>query len=475
MQSLIILHTNDIHGRVEGLARIATLVAQIKDENPETPVLYFDIGDVEEPARRLSNVTKGAGMHRLLNLAGCDAAVTGNGAWLRYGPQILAKHTAVARYPILGANLRQGNGDPMDGVQPSVLPEVEGLRLGLVGLTASFPGHAASFNLHELPPAPFVRERAAQLNADGADAIIVLSHMGLPTDRELAQQLSGEVLLILGAHTHDLLPEGEQVEGVWVAQAGEYAQHLGRIDLTCDGELAVSRVSVIPITDNIAPSPAVLAEAERIEAEGQAYLDEIIGELIEPLDFAADQECGAANLMADVMCQRMKADFAVAAAGEAFEGPLPAGPLRRGALWDVCSSTANPAAVELTGEQLTQLLTKGLDLVFAGERIRSLRGRPRGLFHISGGTIKDGVVYIGDAPLDPERTYRVAGSDWEFEPYGGYVPKEWGLQPEYDMPTILREAVEDYLRDRGPIHVTGGRLGGIGERNAANLEKSPLD
>ena len=86
MQRVIILHTNDIHGRIEGLARIATLAQRIKAENPGAAVLYFDCGDVEEPSQRLSNLTKGAAMHRLLNLAGCDAAVIGNGAWLRGCP-----------------------------------------------------------------------------------------------------------------------------------------------------------------------------------------------------------------------------------------------------------------------------------------------------------------------------------------------------------------------------------------------------
>jgi 2',3'-cyclic-nucleotide 2'-phosphodiesterase (5'-nucleotidase family) len=41
MQRLIILHTNDIHGRVEGLAGVATLVEQIRAENPRVPVLFL--------------------------------------------------------------------------------------------------------------------------------------------------------------------------------------------------------------------------------------------------------------------------------------------------------------------------------------------------------------------------------------------------------------------------------------------------
>src|SRR3954469_19895048 len=72
VQKFIILHSNDIHGRIEGLARIATLVEQIRAENVDIPVLYFDAGDSEETSTRLSNLTKGVAMHRLLTVAGCD-------------------------------------------------------------------------------------------------------------------------------------------------------------------------------------------------------------------------------------------------------------------------------------------------------------------------------------------------------------------------------------------------------------------
>jgi len=61
---LTILHTNDIHGRVDGLARVATLVETACRESTH-PVLYMDAGDVEETTNRLSNITKGVAMHRL--------------------------------------------------------------------------------------------------------------------------------------------------------------------------------------------------------------------------------------------------------------------------------------------------------------------------------------------------------------------------------------------------------------------------
>ena len=52
---------------------------------------------------------------------------------------------------------------------------------------------------------------------------------------------------------------------------------------------------------------------------------------------------------------------------------------------------------------------------------------------------------IDGLPVDPARSYRVAGSDWEFEPYGGYADPASGLRPKCDVPTILREALEEYL------------------------------
>ena len=54
--------------------------------------------------------------------------------------------------------------------------------------------------------------------------------------------------------------------------------------------------------------------------------------------------------------------------------------------------------------------------------------------------------------------YRVAGSDWELEPHGPYADEAWQLTVDFDVPTILREAVEDYLRRHGRVGVSPPRL-----------------
>jgi len=102
---LTILHTNDIHGRQERIAQIATIVERERAA-ADHRLLYMDAGDVEETENRLSNITKGTAMHRLMNHTGCAVATVGNACWLRYGPAVLAEHARAARYPLLLANLQ---------------------------------------------------------------------------------------------------------------------------------------------------------------------------------------------------------------------------------------------------------------------------------------------------------------------------------------------------------------------------------
>lgn len=463
MQSLIILHSNDIHGRIEGLARIATLVEQARAEYPDIPVLYVDGGDIEETAEYISNVTRGVAMYRLLSVAGCQVATVGNGGILRYGPQLLEEYAAAADYPLLLANLRTADGEILPGTLPATILEAGSLRIGIIGLTAKFFDiYETFFGLRTFPEIPLLPELTTELRQQGADIVILLSHLGLPDDRIVAEAVQDEIDLIIGAHTHDVLTEGEWVGKIPIAQAGMYAEYLGRIDSQWDGtQLTVQRMSLIPVTKDIPQSERVLAEMHIITQEVQPFLDEIVGELAEPLDFATDRECGTANLTADMLRERMNADVGLIAASVSILTSLPAGPLTRKVLWDACPSPANPGVVNMTGVQLSALIMKGLDLELAQDTPRAMRGLQRGLFHLSGAVIRAGRILVHDQPVEPERIYRVAASDWEFESFGGYADPAWELRPTYDVPVIIREALEEYLQHHRPVHVTTGRSGPI--------------
>jgi 2',3'-cyclic-nucleotide 2'-phosphodiesterase (5'-nucleotidase family) len=465
-QQIIILHTNDIHGRTDGIARVATVVDRIRAEHSDIPVLYFDLGDVEESTVALSSLTKGAAMHRLLSAAGCDAAAIGNAALLSYGAGVLQDEAAFARYPLLMANLRRGDGSPIPGTEPRYLLQTGSLTLGLVGITTDMPElgniYESLMKLSILPPASTVREHCAALRQNGAGAVILLSHMGLALDRQLAGDLQGEVALILGGHTHDLLPDGERIGEVAIAQAGEYAQHIGRVDALWDGEhFRVERMSIIPITEDIPTAALVLTEVAAAGAGTASYLDEIIGELSDPLDFAYARECGTGNLVADMLRERLGGDVGLVCASNVAAADLPAGLVHRRSIWEACPSPANPCVATLTGAQLVALIAKGLDPVFAAERPRVLRFLPRGIISLSGAVVRGGRLLIGDQPVAPERLYRVVATDWELDTSGGYAQAEWHLSLTYDFPTIVREALETYLQAHRPVGgVEMGRVDG---------------
>ena len=460
MRRLVVLHTNDIHGRIDALARIATIVERSRREEG-APVLYVDAGDVEDTTNRLSNLTKGVGLHRLLRVAGCDAVAVGNATLIRYGIAPLADQAAAGGYPQLAANLRQ-DGEVIPGAQASAVLDVGGLRIGLIGLTATDwrDIYEGAFKLELPDPVPVVRAESARLRARGVDVVLLLSHLGLARDRELAPELAEVVDVVIGSHTHDVLREGERVGGLTIVHAGEYGEHLGRVELRIgNGRVEVVEARVDPVPAETPLHARVLAELEAAARDLEAFLAEVLGEVVEPLDVAHDRECGTAAFMADVLRERTGAEVAVVTAGVAFRAALAAGPLTRGELYEACPSPGEPSVADLTGAQLRELVARGLDLDFAREIPRGFRGQPRGLIHLSGAEVRAGELHIDGTPVDAGRLYRVAASDWELGAYGGYAKPEWGLVVESQLPTvIMREAVEDHLRRHPRIEAPARRL-----------------
>ena len=448
---LTILHTNDIHGRLEGLARVATLVAQTR-ANSQHPVLYFDAGDIEETNTRLSSLTKGVAMHQLLSAAGCQAAAIGNGGLLRYSQSILEQYAKAASYPLFLANVVMPDGASVTGVQPSGILEVNGVKLGIIGLTDPFEAYTSFFGLRQLEIVAVVRQYALALRAQGADLIVVLSHLGWLhkdaahfNDQHLAQALPNEIDLIIGAHTHHLLEHGERIGRVWVAQAGNYAEHLGRIECEANNGLwQVVSCSVQAITDEIQPAQAVLEKVSQINAELETWLNEPLCQLTADFSYHELNESAVGSLLADALRDYWNADVGVAMAGIGFEKPLLQGVLTRATLKDI-TIAANPAVCQLSGLELLELLERGQN----PEQIntRELRGGMAfGTLHVSGVKRENQVWLFDNQPLEPLRIYRVAATDAELESSFGYLSKEQSLKVQYHSDIIVNEVLEQYVQ-----------------------------
>ncbi len=453
----IILHTNDIHGRIEKLTQAATLINQIREENPDTPVFYFDAGDSEEQNSELSGMTKGVAMHRLLSRMGCNAVTVGNGALPRYSYQVLEKQAAASTYPHLMANLRMEDGSLIKGAQATTTLKTDALHIGIIGVTAELILNGTNvydaFGLVQTPFIPLIHDLAQELRQDGANIIILLSHLGLREDREVAETMSSEIDIIIGGHSHSMLPDGEWVEKVLIAQAGDYAQHIGRIDCNWNGaQLSIENISLVPVSEDLLPAPELEDEIRKIKEDIDRSLAEIICELKTPFDFSLEHPCQLGNLMANVFRERYAADIGLSIAGTCFENGLRAGKLRRLDLWQATSSPACGSVVDIRGDQLEEIVRRGHDPERAALRPHALRGSAVGFIHLSGAEWRDNRLWVDGNPIIADRIYHAAADDWVFGNLGDYVNPEWGLEPIYPEPhMIVPDLLDEYLQEKKVI------------------------
>ncbi len=458
--AITIFHTNDMHARLEAMVRLSSFARKMRNEAEMHGrlIFFWDAGDAADRRSQLCSITKGAGFSSILNAMGYSLQTMGNAIALPYGPQAMANVAKRADFPILAANCRDGRSPLPEGLsETTIIPLPHGLRMGVIGVTAPWGGLYQIFGLDFPDTHTLTQDLIADLKNQNAALIIVLSHLGLEEDRHLAEEVPG-IDLIIGGHSHDLLPEGELVNGVLIAHAGEFAQALGRIDLDLnptDGKMLNIKSQVFNIPEDQEPDPAMLEAIRALEIEVEELMAEPIGFLEEPLDLNHFQECDIGNLTADALRLRMKADAALISSGLFHKG-LPKGTVTLGDLDAACFSSANPCLTPIRGAQLIKALERGLDPAICQHMHHGFRGTPIGIPQVSGMTIhfdpnaetghrmKD--VLIQGEPLSLDRVYLIAHTDAETMPEYGYLYLEEGQQSEHEVPTIVREAIADYFR-----------------------------
>ncbi|HEU5097757.1 MAG TPA: metallophosphoesterase, partial [Roseiflexaceae bacterium] len=224
---ITLLHTNDQHGHLAVLPRLAALIGRERVRDPDA--LLLDAGDLG-----LRGATADLGI-QLLSALEYDAITPGNAE-----NDFLDQRLAMARIdaPIVVANTSaDALGIP---TQPYLLRTVKGTRLAILGLTTppayqATKVYASSHPFRQLQgaddaiadPLLTARQWIPELRRR-ADLVIVLSHLGLWRDVTLASQVPG-IDLIVGGHSHHRLPQLIQIGNTWISQAGIAGAYLGVI------------------------------------------------------------------------------------------------------------------------------------------------------------------------------------------------------------------------------------------------------
>lgn len=254
-----ILHTNDEHSALipapvsnpetalGGMSRLATELSRWRERKAaqNEPLFVVSAGDFISgtPFNWLVFDGKSPELDLMLKLR-YDLVVLGNHEF-DYGPEKLAEYLARVGYPakaaetpLLSANIRIPDGHPLGtmGITAhhiEVLPS--GVKVGFFGLM----GKDASDVAPSKAPVEFdpivdvAREQIRQLKEQGVEIFIAVTHSGVAEDRELAAAVP-ELHLIVGGHSHTLIPEPLQIGKTWVVQAGALLQYLGILELGFD-------------------------------------------------------------------------------------------------------------------------------------------------------------------------------------------------------------------------------------------------
>lgn len=463
MAKLTFLHSNDIHGRLEGLARLTTLARreQARAEAQGRLVFRWDAGDAFDRRFEACRLTRGASLAPVLTAGGVTVQTLGNDVGLPYGLRAITRMARRAGYTLLAANVRDGAGPLVEGLEESLLlGGPEGLKIGVFGLTDPFDGLYRVYGLNT----PDVQEVAARTTRDlreaGAGVVVLLSHLGLNADRRLAAAVPG-IDLIIGGHSHDLLPEGEWVGETLIVQAGEFAGHLGRVDLDCDpqGQGRVITARVLPVLEEIEPDPGVMQALEDLEAELQAVRAEVLGEVTSPLPLNHFGESPIANFAAQALRDRAGAEVGLISGGALHAG-LEAGTVWRGVVADAVPASINPVTSRVTGERLLAALERGLDPGVVAYLHRGLRGSPIGVPGLCGVRVvvnPTGVVgrrveavHVNGEPLDLRREYVVAHTDLEPAEYA-FLHGEGVTEVHANFTVLLEDVVRDHIKENSPV------------------------
>lgn len=463
VDTFIIVHTNDTHGRLEegkfdgmGFSRIATKINELEAKYGEDKVIILDAGDTTHGVP-LATVSKGASVIAVLNAIGYDAMTPGNHDF-NYGQERLAEMATLTEFPILSANVVKKDGSTL--LVPYTIKEVAGKKVGIFGLSTPETAYKTNpLNVTGLTfenPVEVAKEMVEELD-DQTDFIIALGHLGVDEGEYTSEAVLNEVKgidLFIDGHSHTALETGRLVNGTYIAQAGQYDQNLGivTVDVYDNGKFDV-KPSLLGKEDGLLLEKDAEVEAiiSNLKQEFESITGVKVGETAIRLDGEREivraGESTMGNLITNAMLEASGAQLAITNGG-GIRASIEPGVVAKKDIISVLPFGNYIVTVELTGEEIIKTLEVGIDEYPVA----------KGAFpHIAGMTMtfdparpvgnKVVEVLVDGKPIDKAATYVVATNDFLKAGGDAYtVLGEKAILGEYEA---LDEAVIKYMAKHG--------------------------
>lgn len=477
---LILAHTNDIHShyrpyRAEwrddeavlgGMVAIDARVRALERQYGEDAVLFLDGGDVltGTPLMELEvDGVRGGGVAALLDAIGLDAWVLGNHE-LDRGYDHAQSFLRLSQMPVLSANVRAPCGDEplecppgFEGQTPWTTFEVNGLRVGVFGLTtASLPhlaDEATMARLRVVDHASAARH-AVRVLGPQVDLIVALTHIGLESDRELAAAVDG-IDLIVGGHSHTRMERAEQVGSTWIVQAGSYGRLLGILDLQVSG----GEITDLKWTlEELDPVALAMPADKEVRALVDRYHDELSEQFAVPAGEASVTLPRSPGPMtplglwaAESLRQAANTDIGLTNSG-GLRADIVAGPQTVGSLYEVFPFANSVVVFEVEGSVLLDLMLRMAGGIAEGNRSVAQVAGLSFEWRQRLGAPEIVNASVGGEPLDLKRRYSIATNSF----VTGQWKRNLGFRPEAVTTLDLTELQANLARARREgIHSPG--------------------
>ena len=438
-QDTVILHTNDVHGRIVeekgviGDAKLATVIDQERAKTNQT-TLVVDAGDAFQ-GLPISNSSKGEARAKILNEMDYDAMAVGNHEF-DFGLDEAKKYKEILKFPLLSANTYV-NGARLFEAATIVDKDKnrEGDEFVVIGVTT--PETATKTHPKNVKGVTFtepiaevnkvIEEIQAKALAEGKDYkhYVVLAHLGVDTTTPvewrgstLAEALSKNPLLkgkrvtVIDGHSHTV-ESTTYGDNVTYNQTGSYLHNVGKI--TYKSRQLLGNPTQIPAADakKLPANPTVEKLVKDIK---QKYDAENAVEVVSnsPVELNGDREnvrvreTNLGNVVADSLYQYGQTgfshptDIAVTNGGGLRETIAKGKPITKGNVIAVLPFGNTITQIQVTGQQVLDMFEKSLGSILqvdkAGKTVLDENGQP--LLEPSGGFLQvSGVKVYYDTNL----------------------------------------------------------------------------
>jgi len=506
---LNILHINDFHSRIEsinkfdstcsaeeegknecfgGAARLLTAINQTRDalKAQGKNVLLLNAGDNFQGSLFYTTY-KGTVEAEVLNAMKFDAMTVGNHEF-DDSEDGLAGFLDKVQFPVVTANVVASAASKIgDRVKPSIVLEVGGQKIGIVGAVANDTAELATPgpNITIAEDVAKISEQVQKLKGEGVNKIIALTHVGYPRDLEFIAKIP-DVDVVVGGHSHTLLSNTDQkAEGPYptlvdnpggykvpVVQAVQYSKYLGDLRVVFDdsGVVKESKGDPILIDSSFKPDEATLKRIDELKAPIEALKSKVVGTSEGPIEgdrkVCRVKECSMGNLVADATLARVKdqgVTIAFANSG-GLRSSIDSGDVSMGEVLTVLPFQNTVATFQLKGEDIRAALENGVSQIddgagrfmqVSGMKYSFDRSKPAGS-RVTAVEVKEGDAFV---PLDPAKTYTVAANNYVRTGGDGFKVFATKAINAYDFGPNLEEAVAAYITANSPYKpFTDGRI-----------------